>query len=99
MHTGKPAGAQPERNLGKRVVMEMIHGLQGHIVTCNIFFFHHMLLAERSFKKIKNVWNNAQEQALELPNALTKAKDRVKFSSKYAFTEMHTIVPFCAKKN
>lgn len=51
VYTGKPAGAQPERNLGKRVVTEMTHGLQGHIVTCDNFFLHHMLLAQSSFKK------------------------------------------------
>ncbi|KAI2647909.1 PiggyBac transposable element-derived protein 4 [Labeo rohita] len=63
VYTGKPAGAQPERNLGKRVVMEMTHGLQGHIVTCDSLFTSHALGTELLQKKIKNAWNSAQEQA------------------------------------
>lgn len=51
VYTGKPAGAQPERNQGKRVVMEMTHGLQGHIVTCDNFFTSHALGTELLQKK------------------------------------------------
>lgn len=38
VYTGKPAGAQHEKNLSKRIVLKMMNDLQGHIATCDNFF-------------------------------------------------------------
>lgn len=62
VHTGKPAGAQPERNLGKRVVIKMTQGPEGHIVTCDNLFTSYALGTELLQKKL-SAWNSVQEQA------------------------------------
>lgn len=38
IYTGKPPGMPREINLGRRVVLDMVDGYQGHIVTCDNFF-------------------------------------------------------------
>lgn len=39
IYTGKGASGIPEKNQGKRVVLEMTTGLQGHNITCDNFFY------------------------------------------------------------
>lgn len=38
VYTGKPADSVPEKNQGKRVILEMTAGLKGHYITCDNFF-------------------------------------------------------------
>lgn len=37
VYTGEPEDGQPEKNQAKRVVLDMMSGLQGHTITCNSF--------------------------------------------------------------
>ncbi|XDV16626.1 hypothetical protein PO909_016257 [Leuciscus waleckii] len=53
VYTGKPPGMPHERNLGKRIVLEMSNDLQGHIVTCDNFFTSYTLGSDVLMKKIK----------------------------------------------
>lgn len=62
VYTGKPAGVQHEKNLGKRVVNEMTHGLQGHIVTCDNFFYILCSWDRAPTKRNKNARNGAKKQ-------------------------------------
>lgn len=43
VYTGKPADGVPEKNQGKRVVLEMTAGLKGHNITCDNFFTSYAL--------------------------------------------------------
>lgn len=40
VYTGKEAGAPPEWNQGRRIVLEMTEGVRGVTVTCDNFFLH-----------------------------------------------------------
>ncbi|XP_016409956.1 piggyBac transposable element-derived protein 4-like, partial [Sinocyclocheilus rhinocerous] len=98
VYTGKPAGAQHERNLGKRVVLEMLRDLEGHIVTCDNFFTSYGLGTELLQRKISMI-GTVRKNKPELPSALVTRRNRTRFSSLFAFTETHTIVSYCPKKN
>lgn len=97
IYTGKPAGGQPERNQGKRVVLDITQGLQGHIVTCDNFFTSYDLGTELLQRKIRMLGTGRRNKP-ELPNSLTNPKGRAQHSSLFAFTETHTIVSYCPKK-
>lgn len=55
VYTGKPPGMPHERNLGRRIVMEMMNGFQGHIVTCDNFFTSYALSTELLNKKMRMI--------------------------------------------
>ncbi|XP_051743299.1 piggyBac transposable element-derived protein 4-like [Ctenopharyngodon idella] len=96
VYTGKPAGAQHEKNLGKRIVLETMNDLQGHIVTCDNFFTSYALGTELLQKRIRMV-GTVRKNKPELPSALTNPQGWEKFSSLFAYTETHTIVSYCPK--
>lgn len=52
IYTGKPSGGAPERNQGRRVVLQMSEGLQGHCITCDNFFTSYNLGAELLKRKL-----------------------------------------------
>ncbi|XP_067234874.1 piggyBac transposable element-derived protein 4-like [Chanodichthys erythropterus] len=97
VYTGKPPGTQHERNLGKRVVLELIRDLEGHIVTCDNFFTSYGLGTELLQRKVRMI-GTVRKNKPELPSALVTKKNRTCFSSLFAFTETHTIVSYCPKK-
>lgn len=98
VYTGKPPGVPHERNLGRRIVLEMMDGFQGHIVTCDNFFTSYALGIELLNKKMRMI-GTIRRNKPELPSALTIPRGRAKFSSLFAFTETHTIVSYCPRKN
>ncbi|XP_038576656.1 piggyBac transposable element-derived protein 4-like [Micropterus salmoides] len=97
VYTGKPADGQPEKNQGKRVVLEMAEGLRGQTITCDNFFTSHALGQELLKRKLSMV-GTVRKNKPELPPALLATKDRARYSSKFAFSETHTIVSYCPKK-
>lgn len=98
IYTGKPAGGVPENNQGKRVVLEMTTGLQGHNITCDNFFTSHALGQELRQRK-QTMVGTVRRNKPELPPALVTTKNRAILSSMFAFTDTHTLVSYCPKKN
>lgn len=97
VYTGKPAGAQSEKNQGMRVVLDVTEGLQGKTITCDNFFTSYALglqLLKRKLYMVGTVWRNKPE----LPPALVSKTDRARFSSKFAFTETRAPVSYHPKK-
>lgn len=63
VYTGKPQGGQPEKNQGMRVVLDLTTGLQGHTITCDIFFYFTCLRPGAPKKTADNGWDNKKKQA------------------------------------
>ncbi|CAM4569943.1 unnamed protein product [Leuciscus chuanchicus] len=97
VYTGKPKDGQPERNQGMRVVLDLTTGLQGHTVTCDNFFTSYALGQELLRRKLTMV-GTVRKNKPELPPALLTMRDRVCFSSIFAFTETHSVVSYCPKR-
>ncbi|XP_031735170.1 piggyBac transposable element-derived protein 4-like [Anarrhichthys ocellatus] len=97
IYTGKPAGAQSEKNQGMRVVLDMTGGLQGKTITCDNFFTSHALGLQLLKRKLYMV-GTVRRNKPELPPALVSKTDRALFSSKFAFTETHALVSYHPKK-
>ncbi|KAJ8378180.1 hypothetical protein AAFF_G00245280 [Aldrovandia affinis] len=98
VYTGKPAGSVPEKNQGKRVVLEMTAGLQGYNITCDHFFTSYALGQELLQRK-QTMVGTVRRNKPELPPALVTTKNRASLSSMFAFTDTHTLVFYCPKKN
>lgn len=98
IYTEKPASGVPEKNQGKRVVLDMTKGLRGHNITCDNFFTSYDLAQELLKRKLTMV-GTVRKNKPELPLALLGIKVRAPLSSKFAFTERTTIVSYCPKKN
>ncbi|KAM3595866.1 uncharacterized protein V6R79_004187 [Siganus canaliculatus] len=97
VYTGKAADGVPEKNQGKRVVLEMTSGLKGHNITCNNFFTSYALGQEFLQKKLTMV-GTIRRNKPELPPAFLSTLDRDRFSTRFAFTDTHTLVSYCPKK-
>ncbi|XP_035768532.1 piggyBac transposable element-derived protein 4-like [Neolamprologus brichardi] len=97
VYTGKPAGAQSEKNQGMRVVLDMIEGLQGKTITCDNFFTSYDLGLQLLRRKLYVV-GTVRRNKPELPPALVSKMNRARFSSKFAFTETHALVSYHPRK-
>ncbi|KAM9323738.1 piggyBac transposable element-derived protein 4-like [Gastrophryne carolinensis] len=97
IYTGKSASGIPEKNQGKRVVLDMTTGLQGHNITCDNFFTSYDLGQELLSRKITMV-GTVKKNKPELPAELLQMKDRAPLSSKFVFTDTTTAVSYCPKK-
>lgn len=86
VYTGKPAGAQHEKNLSKRTVLEMMNDLQGHIVTCDNCFYVLCSWHRAPAEKNKDGRNDSKEQA-----RAAKCTDKLKRPGQiYKSTKRHT---------
>jgi len=97
VYTGRPVGEAPERNQGKRVMLNMVQGLRGHIITCDNSFTSYNLGQERLKKKL-TMLGTVRKNRSELPAEVLVMKDRAPLSSKFAFTETTALVSYCPKK-
>ncbi|XP_059394628.1 piggyBac transposable element-derived protein 4-like [Carassius carassius] len=98
IYTGKAADGKSEKNQGMRVVLDMTDGLEGHTITCDNFFTSYALgqeLLQRKMTMIGTIRSNKPE----LPPALMSMKNRTRLSSMFAFTDTHTLVSYCPRKN
>ncbi|KAE8296805.1 hypothetical protein D5F01_LYC05571 [Larimichthys crocea] len=66
IYTGKAASGIPEKNQGKRVVLDMTTGLQGHNITCDNFFTSFELGQELLRRKLTMV-GTMKKNKPELP--------------------------------
>ncbi|XP_068435159.1 piggyBac transposable element-derived protein 4-like [Clinocottus analis] len=97
IYTGKAASGIPEKNQGKRVVLDMTTGLEGHNITCDHFFTSYDLGQELLRRKLTMV-GTVKKNKPELPAEILQEKDRAPLSSKFAFTDTTTVVSYCPKK-
>ena len=95
---GKPSTGRAEKNQGMRVVLDMTTGLQGHNITCDNFFTSYALGQELLKRKLTMV-GTVRKNKPELPPALVSTRGREALSSKFAFTDTHTLVSYVPKKN
>ncbi|KAI4886808.1 hypothetical protein NFI96_022436 [Prochilodus magdalenae] len=91
IYTGKSASSIPEKKQGKRVVLDMTTGLQGHNITCDNFFTSYDLVQELTMV------GTVKKNKPELPAAMLQVKDRAPLSSKFVFTDTTTAVSYCPK--
>ncbi|XP_051783376.1 piggyBac transposable element-derived protein 4-like, partial [Erpetoichthys calabaricus] len=98
IYTGKAASGIPEKNQGKRVVLDMTTGLQGHNITCDNFFTSYDLGQELLKRKLTMV-GTVKKNKPELPAEILQVKGRAPLSSKFAFTDTTTVVSYCPKRN
>ncbi|CAB1350802.1 unnamed protein product [Coregonus sp. 'balchen'] len=98
VYTGKATCGGPEKNQGMRVVLDLTQGLRGHNVTCDNFFTSYEL-ARQLLRRNVTVVGTVRKNKPELPQALLASKDRLLFSSKFAFTPTTALVSYLPKKN
>ncbi|XP_076608401.1 LOW QUALITY PROTEIN: uncharacterized protein LOC143333911 [Chaetodon auriga] len=97
VYTGKPVGGAPEKNQGKRVVLDKAQGLRGHNITCDNFFTSYNLGQELLKRKLTMV-RTVRKNRAELPAELLVIKNRAPQSSMFAFTDTTALVSYCPKK-
>uniref|UniRef100_A0A3Q3L0N4 Nucleolin n=1 Tax=Mastacembelus armatus TaxID=205130 RepID=A0A3Q3L0N4_9TELE len=98
VYVGKPSTGGAEKKQGMRVVLDMTTGLQGHNITCDNFFTSYALGQELLKRKLTMV-GTVRKNKPELPPALVSIGGREALSSKFAFTDTHTLVSYVPKKN
>ncbi|XP_052423852.1 titin homolog isoform X1 [Carassius gibelio] len=98
IYTGKAADGKSEKNQGMRVVLDMTDGLEGHTITCDNFFTSYALGQELLRRKMTMI-GTVRSNKPELPPALLSMKNRTRLSSMFAFTDTHTLVSYCPRKN
>lgn len=98
VYNAKPHGGPPEKNQGKRVVLNMAEGLSGHNITCDNFFTSYALGEELLKRKI-TMLGTVRRNKPELPPELVAKQGREVTSSMFAFTDKVTLVSYCPKKN
>ncbi len=98
IYTGKAADGKSEKNQGMRVVLDMTDGLEGHTITCDNFFTSYALGQELLRRKMTMI-GTVRSNKPELPPALLSMKNRARLSSMFAFTDTHTLVSYCPRKN
>ncbi|KAM4552412.1 piggyBac transposable element-derived protein 4-like [Odontesthes bonariensis] len=98
VYMGEPCTGRAETNQGMCVVLDMTNGLQGHNITCDNFFTSYALGQELLKRKVTMV-GTVRENKPELPPAMVSTRGREALSSKFAFTDTHTLVSYVPKKN
>ena len=98
IYTGKN-GSSIERNLGKRVVLDLIKHLpEGRGATTDNFFTT-KLLAHELLKMKLSLIGTIRKNRVEIPKALLPSKNRQINSSIYAFSKEMTLVSYVPKRN
>nr|XP_005172805.1 dual specificity protein phosphatase 26 isoform X1 [Danio rerio]XP_005172806.1 dual specificity protein phosphatase 26 isoform X1 [Danio rerio] len=98
IHTGKPADGKAEEDQAMRVVLDMTSALEGHNITCDQSFTSYALGEELLRRNITMIGTTRLSNP-ELPPALLSVKGRAINSSKFAFTDTHTLVSYHPRKN
>ncbi|XP_068164525.1 piggyBac transposable element-derived protein 4-like isoform X2 [Antennarius striatus] len=98
IYTGKSTYRRSEENQDMYAVLDMTAGLKGHNITCNGFFASYALSQELLKRKLTMV-GAVRKKEPELPPALLSLKGRGIHSSKFAFTDTHTVVSYVPQKS
>uniref|UniRef100_A0A3B3DQJ5 PiggyBac transposable element-derived protein domain-containing protein n=1 Tax=Oryzias melastigma TaxID=30732 RepID=A0A3B3DQJ5_ORYME len=97
-YMGKPTSGGREKNLGSRVVLDLVQGLEHRHVTCDNFFTSYPLATEL-LKHNNTLLGTIRSNKPELPPELTSVRGREVFSSRFAFTDVATLVSYVPRKN
>ncbi|XP_026175349.1 piggyBac transposable element-derived protein 4-like [Mastacembelus armatus] len=92
------AAAKTEVNLASRVVLDLTRGLEHRLVTCDNFFTSYDL-ARRLRANSIDLLGTIRSNRVELPQELLTARGRKAFSSRFAFTELATLISYVPKRN
>lgn len=97
IYTGKVAGEAPERNQGRRAVLDLCQQLDGRNVTVDNFFTSYeqgqMLLIKKN-----TMIGTIQKNKTSIPPVLLEVKGKAIFTSKFAFTKNTSLVSYIPKK-
>ncbi|XP_053178200.1 hatching enzyme 1.2-like [Scomber japonicus] len=74
-YTGKRNGGAPEKNQGRRMVLDMVQGLSGHNIMCNNFFTLNELGQELLKRKLTMVGTDAKTGLSSLPSCCKQSTD------------------------
>lgn len=98
VYSGK-TGDQRERNQGKRVVLEMVEGLEksGRNVTTDNFFTSLELARELETKDL-TLLGTIRKNKSELPQELVTPHGRQVYSTKFGFQNQAMLASYCPKK-
>lgn len=100
VYTGKDRNCKPEKDQGRRVVLDLIKDLKGHNVTCDNFFTSHELgieLLKRSITMVGTVRKNKTF----LPEKILQLKNKPENYAHFLFDNENktTLVGYVPKKN
>lgn len=90
--------AAPEKQQGKRVVLDLVAGLKGHNVTIDNFFTSYELAEELLRRKLTMVGTMRQNKAC-IPPEMKMCKNVPLYTSKFAFRKNATMVSYIGRKN
>ncbi|GAV10037.1 hypothetical protein RvY_19532, partial [Ramazzottius varieornatus] len=100
LYTEKPVGGKPEKNQGKRVVLDLVDYLgddSGRNVTTDNFFTS-LALGEALLKKNISLIGTIRKSRPEIPSAFLPSKYREVHSSLFGHTSDFTLVSYVPKK-
>lgn len=98
-YMGKPVGANaPEKQQDKKVVLDLIGGLQGHIVTMDSFFTSYEL-GQKLLGKSLTMVGTLRKNKRSIRPTLLLCKKMPLYQSTFAFNENTSLVSFISRKN
>lgn len=100
VYTGKGRNCAPEKNQGKRFVLDLTHGLSGRNVTCDNFFTSHALAKELQNRKMTLV-GTMRKNRTEIPPIILDMKKKPNYHSEFVFDHKlrATMVSYVPKQN
>lgn len=100
VYIGKDRNCKPEKEQGRRVVLDLVKDIQGRNITCDNFFTSHELGIELLKRKITLV-GTVRKNKTFLPVEITKLKNKPENYSHFFFDNKNktTIVGYVPKKN
>lgn len=100
IYVGRDRNCQAETNQGKRVVLQLVDGLESRNVTCDNFFTSFSLAKELKQQKITLV-GTIRKNRKEIPPVLLDMKKKAPLHSEFVFNHSlpATMVSYTQKKN
>ena len=97
-YLGKAPGAEPEKNQGERIVLDLVEGLKGHNVTADNFFTSYDL-GQKLLQKNITLVGTMRKNKRSIPPKLLECKKAPLYQSSFAFTENTALVSYIGRKN
>ena len=92
-------GGQTERELGKRVVLDLVSYLgHGYKITCDNYFTS-AKLGVKLLQQEKTMLGTIRSERKEVPKEMKKDKSRPVFTSRFRYSDHLTICSYVPKKN
>lgn len=97
-YLGKKAGAKPEKNQGRRVVLDLVEKLKGRNVTCDNFFTDYVLLEELLKRHITLVGTVRANKTFLPPLVKSEQRRKAIYSSEFLYKTKGILVRYVPKK-